>query len=63
VVKPRLLLRLSTQLKRLRPAAAAGARVQPADRAWHEMLRRLDAEDADLRLREAERALNAEAER
>ena len=57
---PRLLLRIRKGLRRL----DLGARPEPPpvlpDRAWHEMLTRLEAEDAERRLDAMERALNGD---
>jgi len=59
-----MLLRLKSGLRRLdpRPGAAAVA-ARPADRAWHEMLARLDAEEAERRLDAIARQLDASPER
>ena len=70
-MKPRLLLRIRDGLKRLDGVdriAATGARQlqsrpRPADTAWHDMLRRLDREEAERRLAEMEKALNRGVER
>jgi hypothetical protein len=58
-----MLLRLRSGLKRLNPSAGAVHQAVPADRAWHEMLQRLDAEEAERRLDAVARALNAAADR
>ena len=60
---PRLLLHIRSGLRRLDITGRAEAEPQPADRAWREMLRRLDARDTERRLDAVERALNAGAER
>ena len=57
-VKPFLLLRLRTSLKRLVPRGARVPEPQPAEPDWHAMLLRAEAADRDRRLAEAERALN-----
>jgi hypothetical protein len=70
VVKPQLMLSIRRGLKRLRvgdtiasrAARASVERSRPADGAWHEMLRRLDREDAERRLEAMEQALNSSAE-
>ncbi|MBN9365296.1 MULTISPECIES: hypothetical protein [unclassified Devosia] len=56
---PRLLLRIRTGLKRLDLGARPEPQPLPPDRAWHEMLARLDAEDSERRLEDAERRLAA----
>lgn len=56
---PRLLLRIRKGLKRLDLGARPQSQPLPPDRAWHEMLSRLDAEDAERRLEDAERRLEA----
>jgi hypothetical protein len=53
-----LLLRIRKGLRRLDLGARAEPQPLPPDRAWHEMLARLDAEEAERRLDEMERALN-----
>ena len=58
MLKPRLLLRFEKSLKRLDLRAHIEADAEPADRAWHEMLRRLDAEESERRLEAMETALN-----
>ncbi len=58
MVKPRLLLRIGKSLKRLDLRAHIEAEAEPADRAWHEMLRRLDVEETERRLEAMETALN-----
>lgn len=62
MVKPRLLLRLGSRLKRLDPRSRAVPESVPADRAWHEMLQRLDAEEAERRVDAAARQLDAALE-
>lgn len=66
-MKPRLLLSIRRGLKRLQlgehVTLQSGQRPRPADTAWHEMLRRLDREDAERRLEAMERALNTSADR
>lgn len=57
---PRLLLRISKGLKRLDFASRPGPQPLPPDRAWHEMLARLDTEDSERRLEAMERALNGD---
>ncbi|WP_374620491.1 hypothetical protein [Devosia sp.] len=63
MVTPRLLLRIRSGLKRLDPRARSIPEPQPADEAWYQMLRRLDAQDSERRLAAMERRLNAGAER
>lgn len=58
---PRLLLRIRKGLRRLDIGARPQGQALPPDRAWHEMLARLDAEEAERRLAEMERALNRAA--
>lgn len=53
-----MLLRLKTRLRRLDPRAEAITLQEPADSAWSQMLRRLDAEEAERRLSAVESALN-----
>jgi hypothetical protein len=53
-----LLLRIGKSLKRLDLRAHIEAEAEPADRAWHEMLRRLDVEETERRLEAMETALN-----
>lgn len=55
---PRMLLRIKKGLKRLDLSGLAAAEQKPADEAWHRMLKRLDAEEAERRLRSLESALN-----
>jgi len=55
---PRLLLKLRTGLKRLDQRRRAGLQPMPQDRAWHEMLARLDADEAERRLDAMTDALN-----
>ena len=57
---PRLLLRIRRSLKRLDPGARLERQVVPPDRAWHEMLARLDVEETERRLEAMEAALNGE---
>jgi hypothetical protein len=57
---PRLLLRIRKGLKRLDLGAHPEPQPVPPDRAWHEMLARLEAEDAERRLDAMERALNGD---
>ena len=57
---PRLLLRIRKGLRRLDLGARPEPQPVPPDRAWHEMLSRLEAEDAERRLEAMERALNGE---
>lgn len=57
---PRLLLRIRKGLKRLELRARPEPKPAPPDRAWHEMLSRLEAEEAERRLEAMERALNGE---
>jgi hypothetical protein len=60
---PRLLLRIKSGLqRRVREAAGAGS-VTPPDRAWHEMLQRLEAEEAKRRLDAVAAALDERARR
>jgi hypothetical protein len=61
--KPRILLRLKSRLKRLDPRTRVVQQAVPADRAWHEMLQRLDAEEAERRLDAVARQLDAAVER
>lgn len=53
-----MVLRLKTRLRRLDPRAEAITQQEPADHAWSQMLRRLDAEEAERRLSAVESALN-----
>jgi len=62
-VKPRVLLRLKSSLKRLDPRTRAGDEALPADRAWHDMLQRLDAEEAERRVDAIARELDAALDR
>jgi hypothetical protein len=57
-VAKRLLLRLRKSLRRLDLGPRRLTPGEPADRAWHSMLARLDLEDRERRLRAAEAALN-----
>jgi hypothetical protein len=57
---PRLLLRIREGLRRLDLGARPEPQPAPPDRAWHEMLSRLEAEDAERRLDAMERALNGD---
>jgi hypothetical protein len=54
------LLRIRKGLKRLDLGARPEPQPVPLDRAWHEMLSRLEAEDAERRLDAMERALNGD---
>jgi len=62
-VKPRVLLRLKSSLKRLDLRRGAFPEAEPADRAWHEMLQRLDAEEAERRVDAVARQLDAALDR
>lgn len=53
------MLRIRKGLRRLDLGARPEPQPLPPDRAWHEMLSRLDAEDAERRLEDAERRLEA----
>lgn len=55
---PRLLLRIRKGLRRLDIGARPESQPLPPDRAWHEMLARLDTEEAERRLEAMEQALN-----
>lgn len=55
---PRMLLQIKKGLRRLDPSGQAAAQQKPADEAWHQMLKRLDAEESERRLRSLESALN-----
>jgi len=57
------LLRLKSGLKRLDPRRRAITEAEPADRAWHEMLQRLDAEEAERRVDAIARQLDAALDR
>ncbi|WP_299637485.1 hypothetical protein [Devosia sp.] len=57
------MLRIRTGLKRLDMGARPEPRPLPPDRAWHEMLSRLDAEEAERRLDAVEAELNGGANR
>jgi hypothetical protein len=61
VATPRMLLRLQKRLKRFDPKVRAAQLQKPADEAWQKMLRRLDAEEVERRLRAVESALNGVA--
>jgi hypothetical protein len=63
VLKPRVLLRLRSGLKRLDLRSSAAPKAEPADRAWHEMLQRLDAEEAERRVDAIARQLDAALDR
>lgn len=63
MVKPRVLLRLRSGLKRLDFRRRAIQEAEPADRAWHEMLQRLDAEEAERRVDAIARQLDAVLDR
>jgi hypothetical protein len=52
------LLRLGKSLRRLDFRAKPDAAIVPPDRAWHELLSRLDAEEAERRLDAVAEALN-----
>lgn len=56
-----MLLRLKKRLKRFDPNVRAAQLQKPADEAWQQMLRRLDAEEVERRLRAVESALNGVA--
>jgi len=58
-----VLLRLTSGLKRLDLRRRAIPQAEPADRAWHEMLQRLDAEEAERRVDAIARQLDAALER
>ena len=60
MVTPRMFLRLKKRLRRFDPHVQAVDQQEPADTAWHEMLRRLDADEAERRLNALESALNRE---
>ena len=60
---PRLMLRIRKGLRRFDLGSRIAAEIKPADRAWHEMLQRLDAEETERRLDAVERALNSGAQR
>ena len=53
-----MLLRIKKGLRRLDPSGQVAAQQKPADEAWHQMLKRLDAEESERRLRSLESALN-----
>ncbi|MDC9822478.1 hypothetical protein PRN20_01930 [Devosia sp. ZB163] len=55
---PRLMLRIRKGLRRLDFGARPELQPTSPDRAWHEMLARLDAEEAERRLEAMEAALN-----
>ncbi len=63
MVKPRVLLRLRSGLKRLDLRRRAVEKAKPADRAWHEILQRLDAEEAERRVDAIARQLDAALDR
>ena len=63
MVKPRVLLRLKSGLKRLDIRRRAVPEAEPADRAWHEMLQRLDDEEAERRVDAIARQLDAALDR
>ena len=63
MVKPRVLRRLKSGLKRLDPRRRAITEAEPADRAWHQMLQRLDAEEAERRVDAIARQLDAALDR
>jgi hypothetical protein len=54
------LLRIRKGLRRLDFGARPQPQPVPPDRAWHEMLARLEVEDAERRLDAMERALNGD---
>ena len=58
-----MLLRLTSGLKRLDLRRRAVPEAEPTARAWHEMLRRLDAEEAERRVDAIARQLDAALER
>jgi hypothetical protein len=58
-----MLLRLKSGLRRLDLRGRAVPKADRADRAWHEMLQRLDAEEAERRVDEIARKLDAALER
>jgi hypothetical protein len=60
---PRLLLRIKRGLQRRGRAAADAGTATPPDRAWHEMLMRLEAEEAERRLDAMAAALDERARR
>jgi hypothetical protein len=60
---PRLLLRIRRGLRYLDFGARPERSPLPPDRAWHEMLARLDAEEAERRLEAMEAALNRGVQR
>jgi len=60
-VKPRVMLRLRTSLRRLDFRVRKEG--QPADRAWREMLARVAAQETERRLATLEQALNNGAAR
>jgi len=53
------LLRIKKGFRRFDLGARPEPQPLPPDRAWHEMLVRLDAEDAERRLEDSERRLEA----
>jgi hypothetical protein len=61
--KPRVLLRLRSGLKRFGARRRIVQEARPADRAWHEMLQRLDAEEAERRVDAIARQLDAALDR
>ena len=62
-MRPRVLLRLKSGLKRFDLRSRALPQAEPADRAWHEMLQRLDAEEAERRVDAIARQLDAALDR
>jgi hypothetical protein len=58
VTKRLFFWQLRKSLRRLDVRTQRIVEVEPADRAWHSMLARLDLEDRERRLRAAEAALN-----
>jgi hypothetical protein len=57
------LLRIRKGLRRLDRGARHKPQSKPPDRAWHEMLMRLDAEETERRLEAMEAALNGGTQR
>jgi hypothetical protein len=58
-----MLLRLRSGLRKLDPQSRAVRQAVPADRAWHQMLQRLDAEEAERRLDAVARKLDGALDR
>ena len=46
---PRMLLQIKKGLRRLDPSGQAAAQQKPADEAWHQMLKRLDADNGEIK--------------